>query len=43
MRPKIPKALSEEIEEIYKKNGYASKTEFINDSIRRRIEELNDD
>lgn len=42
MRPNIPNALAERINEIYEEAGYSSKTAFVNDSIRRRIEELED-
>jgi metal-responsive CopG/Arc/MetJ family transcriptional regulator len=43
MRPNIPETLSEDIESIVETHGYSSKTEFVNDAIRRRIEELEDD
>lgn len=40
MRPNIPERLSERIDEVFEKEGYASKTEFVNDAVRRRLEEV---
>lgn len=40
MRPNIPDSLSEKIEEVYEDAGYASKTEFVNDAVRRRLEDI---
>ena len=40
MRPNIPNSLAERIEEKYEQAGYASKTELVNDAIRRRLEDL---
>lgn len=40
MRPKIPEALAERIEEVYEQAGYSSKTAFVNDCIRRRLEDV---
>lgn len=40
MRPNIPDALAERIENIYERAGYNNKTEFVNDAIRRRLEDV---
>lgn len=40
MRPNIPDVLAERIQEAVEKGGYSNKTEFVNDSIRRRLEEV---
>lgn len=42
MRPQIPDALEEKVENAYKEAGYNSKTEFINDAIRRRLEAIDE-
>jgi metal-responsive CopG/Arc/MetJ family transcriptional regulator len=43
MRPSIPDSLAERIEENYEEAGYASKTEFVNDAIRRRLERVEEE
>jgi len=42
MRPNIPERLSKLVEQNYESAGYASETEFVNDAIRRRLEELDE-
>ncbi|MEM0008343.1 MAG: ribbon-helix-helix domain-containing protein [Candidatus Bathyarchaeia archaeon] len=36
----VPKALDEALEEAIKKDTHASKSDFIRDAVRRRLEEL---
>lgn len=46
MRPRIPDELAEKIDEVADDHGYQSAGEFIRESSRRRLEELqneNDD
>lgn len=40
MRPNIPDTLAERIDKVYEEAGYASRTELVNDAIRRRLEDL---
>lgn len=40
MRPQLPDSLVKRVEEVYDELGYASKTEFVNDAVRRRLEEI---
>lgn len=42
MRPKIPEVLENKIETAVKEAGYNNKTEFVNDAVRRRLEELDE-
>jgi metal-responsive CopG/Arc/MetJ family transcriptional regulator len=42
MRPQIPDELATQIDRMYQDYGYTSKTEFVVDSIRRRLEELDE-
>lgn len=38
----VPTALDEQIEEVYEDLGYASKSEFCRDAIRRRLNEVDE-
>lgn len=40
MRPEIQEQLAARIESIYRETGYTTKSEFVNDAIRRRLETL---
>ena len=40
MHLEIPTPLEQKVEQIYEKAGYTSKTDFVRDATRRRIEEL---
>lgn len=36
----LPEQLGEQVEETYKEAGYGSKSEFVRDAVRRRLEEV---
>ncbi|UHQ98138.1 ribbon-helix-helix domain-containing protein (plasmid) [Natrinema zhouii] len=40
MHVELPEALAEQVEEVYSKEGYASKSDLVRDATRRRLEEL---
>lgn len=40
MHLEIPMPLAQEVEEIYEEAGYTSRTDFVRDATRRRIEEI---
>lgn len=42
MHLEIPDSLAADVEEVYHQAGYASRTDFIRDATRRRIEELSE-
>jgi metal-responsive CopG/Arc/MetJ family transcriptional regulator len=41
MHVKLPEQLGDMVEEVYEEQGYSSKSEFVKDSVRRRVEEIN--
>lgn len=40
MRPEIRSALAEKIDDVCREGIYSSPTEFVNDAVRRRLEEV---
>lgn len=40
MHLEIPDELASDVEDVYEEAGYASRTDFIRDATRRRIDEL---
>lgn len=40
MHVKLPDELGSMVEEVYEGHGYSSKSEFVKDAVRRRVEDV---